>query len=99
MERQFQNGTRTRKNRTVVRGYVMIRVPEEDRPGQSPYVQEHRLVMEKMLGRRLLSTEEVHHKNGRKDDNRPENLELWKHSGQPKGVRSTDYHCPGCRCT
>jgi hypothetical protein len=50
---------------------------------------EHRMVMEELLGRPLTRDENVHHKNGVRCDNRPENLELWSTS-QPHGQRVED---------
>lgn len=50
---------------------------------------QHRLVMERVLGRPLAADETVHHRNGIRTDNRPENLELWV-SWQPHGSRVED---------
>lgn len=50
---------------------------------------EHRVVMGMMLGRAMLGHERVHHINGVRHDNRPENLELWSTS-QPPGQRVVD---------
>jgi len=74
----------------TVDGYIQVYAPNHPRAGRrNSYVREHIIVMEKHLGRFLKKGENVHHKNGIRDDNRIANLELWV-SYQPSGQRVKD---------
>jgi hypothetical protein len=64
------------------RGYAWVGV-------NGHFVPEHRHVMEQKIGRSLIKGENVHHVNGIRNDNRPENLELWLRA-QPHGQRVED---------
>lgn len=70
------------------RGYVWIRLPPEDpmtvMNEATGHVVEHRLVMARHLGRPLLSTEVVHHRNHNLTDNRLQNLRLMTQSEHAK---------------
>lgn len=72
-------------------GYATIRRPDNNR-----WQLEHHYVMELMLGRKMdTKFESVHHKNGIRDDNNPDNLELWV-TGIRYGQRAKDVKCPHC---
>ena len=68
-------------------GYIYVYKPDHPYCTKARYVMEHRLVMEEKIGRYLLPREIIHHENGNKQDNRPENLHL--HSSRAKHVQ---YH-------
>lgn len=70
--------------RETPHGYVLIKVNKKGPHGW--WMLEHKLVMEKYLGRDLTDSENVHHINGVRSDNRIENLELWTRP-QPYGIR------------
>ncbi len=69
--------------------YKKIRIPEHPQSNYRGDILKHRVVMEEHLGRYLTPDEKVHHKNGVRDDNRIENLELFTTS-HPQGQRVVD---------
>lgn len=71
-----KNNPRWSGGRTLASGgYVLVRAPNHPRAGCRGYVREHILVWEEANGRPLPDGWTVHHMNGIKNDNRPENLE------------------------
>ncbi len=99
---------------TTKAGYIMCRVRPDyylfaeipgsiRKNGGHKCIFEHRLLYMEKLGRALLSSEQVHHKNGVRTDNSIDNLEFWDTS-QPPGQRVEDKiewaielikrHCP-----
>jgi len=77
--------------RIIRNGYIKIYKPDHPYCNDLGYVMEHRLVMEEHLGRYLTPEEVVHHRNGVKNDNRLENLELLTDS------QHKSYHVIGRR--
>lgn len=79
---QGKNHPQWNGGRTKTHGYVYIWKPSHPKADKNNRVAEHRLVMEKKLGRLLTDSEVVHHINGIKDDNRIKNLKLFSSAGE-----------------
>ncbi len=75
-------------------GYVLLYLPDHPRARKGGYVAEHRYVWEQTNGRALERNEAVHHINGVKDDNRPENLVALTHGQHSSLHGPLRYHNP-----
>lgn len=82
--------------------YKQVYLPDHLDSNKNGMIKEHRLVAEQKIGRRLLLTEVVHHIDGNKFNNDPDNLMVFRtnndHSAFHKGLRfekdNNVYYCP-----
>ena len=72
----------------VPSGYIMMTT---GKAGNGKRIPQHRYVMEQILGRELFDFERVHHKDGIRSNNEPDNLEIWL-NGHPAGQRLQDIY-------
>ncbi len=72
-------------------GYYAVYIPEHPYAFGRGYVYEHRLVVEKQIGRHLMPSEIVHHKDGNKRNNHPDNLELFSSIAEHKSEHRTNH--------
>ena len=83
-----EKSSRWKGGRILRHGYIHLKVIDHPTANKQGYIPEHRLVMEKYLGRYLFPKEVVHHVNHIKSDNRIENLELCESAGK----HTRDHH-------
>ena len=79
-ERSGENHPYWKGGRRISAGYVWIYRPEHPKSNPIGYVQEHRIVAEEKTGRSLTSKEVVHHIDGDKQNNEPDNLQVMTRS-------------------
>ncbi|NBV27950.1 hypothetical protein EBS02_02870 [bacterium] len=75
---------------TNTNDYVWVYLPDHPNAMSNGYVYEHRLVMERALGRFLRENEQVQHTDGNPHNNTITNLELWV--DDKDGLHKIDYH-------
>lgn len=81
------------KGGKIIGRYIRVYSPDHPHRNSHNYVPEHRLVMEKHLGRFLLPSEVVHHKDKNPLNNALENLQLFSSNGEHLKAELTG-HCP-----
>lgn len=80
-------GRNGKKSTVYINGYPVLYIPDHPRAKSNGYVREHIIIAEQTLGRHLDTEEVVHHINGDKTDNRPENLMVF-----PNNAEHMRYH-------
>lgn len=81
MNNRDKNGKfATTANQKYHKGYKVVYMPSHQRARSNGYVYEHILVMERRIGRPLTKEEVVHHVDGNKQNNDPNNLELFSNN-------------------
>lgn len=105
--RSGPNNPNWKGGRTITEhGYVLVRRPDHPDADVRGYIYEHRLIAEQMIGRRLLSEEQVHHRDGDKQNNDPSNLEVcddnahhhFEHRRRSNGLRVPGEPNPVVQC-
>jgi len=82
----WKGGVTFKRNKGNYIGPKYVRCPPDlmEMARKDGYVMEHRIVMARLVGRPLLRTECVHHKDHNTRNNAPENLELFENNGAHK---------------
>ena len=82
--------------RVRVNGYIRIMQPDHPRADKLGYLPEHILIAEKVFGGPLPSKAVVHHINGKRDDNRPENLVICENHGYHRLIHWRELALKAC---
>jgi hypothetical protein len=80
VHRHGPTSARWKGGRSLTRGYVRLFTPGHPAADPNGYVLEHRLVAEQTLGRFLLPTEVVHHRDDNRQNNHPDNLQVMSNA-------------------